>query len=109
MVVRRPLLERRGIQNVLIAVALAIAAYMLIPPVSPVLSRAGDLPFVGSRREPPAELLTVGPLPDDFEPVKRQPPPDAKGILMTGYTAGGSRFDDLVAMIDRTELNTVVI
>jgi hypothetical protein len=28
---------------------------------------------------------------------------------MTGYTAGGSRFDDLLALVDRTELNTVVI
>src|SRR5687768_15781949 len=99
---RRPLFERRAFQNVVIAVALAIAIYMLAPPVSPVLSTAQGFPF-GGAAEKKAELLTLGPLPEDFEPVKRSPAPAAKGILMTGYTAGGSRFDDLVALIDRTE------
>jgi hypothetical protein len=32
-----------------------------------------------------------------------------KGILMTGYTAGGSRFNELLELLRRTELNTVVI
>jgi hypothetical protein len=109
MLARRPLLERHGVQNVLIAVALAISAYMLAPPFSPVLSQTGALPFFGDEKPERAELLTVGPLPDDFKPVKRKPPTAAKGILMTGYTAGGRRFDDLVEMIERTELNAVVI
>ncbi|MEX2395018.1 MAG: putative glycoside hydrolase [Actinomycetota bacterium] len=109
MLARRPLLERHGVQNVLIAIALAISAYMLAPPYSPVLSQAEGLPFFGSEKPERAELLTVGPLPADFKPVKRKPPTEAKGILMTGYTAGGRRFEGLVEMIDRTELNAVVI
>lgn len=109
MLVRKPLFERRGFQNVLIAVALAIAIYMLTPPLSPVLSSTEGLPFVGSAGSKRAELLTVGPLPEGFEPVARPKPVNAKGILMTGYTAGGSRFDDLVDLLDRTELNAVVI
>ena len=82
---------------------------MLAPPFSPVLSATGDLPFFGAPAENAAELLTVGPLPEDFEPKRRPAPTNAKGILMTGYTAGGSRFDDLLDLIDRTELNAVVI
>src|SRR5688572_15106412 len=109
MVGRRPLLERRSVQNVLIVVALAIAAYMLAPPFSPVLSRVEGLRFISSEPSEPQQILSVGPLPEDFEPVRRPPPVEAKGILLTGYTAGGSRFDELVAMIDRTELNAVVI
>jgi hypothetical protein len=109
MLARRPLFERRGFQNVVISAALAVAAYMLAPPLSPVLSRSEGLPFFGSSDNEQAELLTVGPLPDDFEPIPRPRPTKVKGILMTGYTAGGSRFDDLVELVDRTELNTVVI
>ncbi len=109
MIARRPLFERRGFQNVVITMALAIAAYMLAPPFSPVLSRAEGLPFVGPGQKAQAQLLTVGPLPEDFKPVRRPPPTKAKGILMTGYSAGGSKFDDLIALVDRTELNTVVI
>lgn len=105
----RPLFERRGFQNVVIAVALAIAVYMLVPPVSPVLSKAEGVPLLSAARQQRAELLTVGPLPPDFKPVRRRPPVEAKGILMTGYTAGGTRFDDLLELIERTELNAVVI
>jgi len=108
MLARRPLLERRPLQNVIIAVALGIAIYMVVPPISPVLSRAQGIPF---RHAKPTtvQTLSAGPLPKDFQPKKRPPPVKAKGIIMTGYTAGGSRFDDLVALIDRTELNAVVI
>ena len=105
----RPVLERRVVQNVVISVALVIAAYMLTPPVSPVLSRAEGIPFVAPAKKGSDQTLSVGLLPADFEAKPRPAPPKAKGILMTGYTAGGSRFDDLVAMIGRTELNTVVI
>ncbi len=106
----RPLLDRRPVQNAFIAVALAIAVFMLSPPTSPVLSSTGgSLPLLKTTQEGPAEALTVGPLPEGFTPKRRPPPTQARGILMTGYTAGGSRFDDLVEMIDRTELNAVVI
>jgi hypothetical protein len=104
----RPVLERRIVQNVVIGVAVVIAAYMLSPPFSPVLSRADSLPFVTAKQNP-AKTLSVGPLPEGFQAKRRPPPVQAKGILMTGYTAGGSRFDDLVTVIGRTELNTVVI
>jgi hypothetical protein len=105
-----PLLARRLVQNVVIVVALAIAAYMLTPPFSPVLSRAEGLPFVGPKKEGPVETLSVAPLPPDFEAKSRPAPVAAKGILMTGYTAGGKKwFPGLVDLIDRTELNAVVI
>ncbi|MHB9146650.1 MAG: putative glycoside hydrolase [Symbiobacteriia bacterium] len=32
-----------------------------------------------------------------------------KGIYLTGYTAGSSRFSDLVKLVDETELNAMVI
>jgi hypothetical protein len=106
----QPFLERRAVQNAVIVVALAIAAYMLSPPFSPVLSRADGLPFVGPAKKGPVETLTVAPLPPDVEPKQRPAPTPAKGILMTGYTAGGKRwFPQLVDLIDRTELNAVVI
>ncbi|MCC2251681.1 MAG: putative glycoside hydrolase [Bacillota bacterium] len=36
--------------------------------------------------------------------------PDAvRGIYVTGNSAGGSRFDSLVELVDRTDLNTMVI
>src|SRR5690625_446074 len=36
--------------------------------------------------------------------------PDAvRGIYVTGHSAGGARFDTLVDLIDRTDLNTMVI
>jgi hypothetical protein len=104
-----PFLERRVVQNVIIAIALVIAAYMLSPPFSPVLSRVEGLPFLTAAEKDPTQSLSVGPLPPDFEAKPRPAPTKAKGILMTGYTAGGSRFDDLTAMIGRTELNAVVI
>jgi hypothetical protein len=110
MLVRRPFLERRGVQNVLIAMALVIALYMLIPPLSPVLSRTDRLPIVGGAEPDVATALTVGPLPEDFKAKRRPPPTQAKGILMTGYTAGGkTRFPELLGLIKRTELNTVVV
>jgi hypothetical protein len=106
----QPILDRRPVQNVVILIALAIAAYMLSPPFSPVLSRADGLPLVGADKQGPVETLSVGPLPEDFEPKSRPAPVEAKGILMTGYTAGGKRwFPQLLDLIDRTELNAVVI
>ena len=106
----RPAVGLRTFQTVLIGAALLIALYMLSPPFSPVLSRSEVVPIIGNTQTDDAgETFSVAPLPPDFEPVRRPKPVAAKGILMTGYTAGGSRFDELVRMIDRTELNTVVI
>lgn len=104
----RPVLERT-----LILVAVCIAAIMLIPFTSPLLS--SDLPF-GREREiapPTVEVaplhFTAATLPAGVEEVEREPAPEARGLLMTGYTAGGSRFETLLDLIRRTELNAVVI
>jgi hypothetical protein len=112
MFARRPFLERHGIQNVLIAVALAIAVMMLAPPLSPVLDDADSLlPFVrtGGAASESNDPLEVTFLTLSDEPAVERSPVEAKGILMTGYTAGGSRFAELVKLIEETELNSVVI
>jgi hypothetical protein len=75
-----------------------------------VLSSADGLPLVGSGKPDVADALTVGPLPEGFKAKRRPAPTQAKGILMTGYTAGGKiRFPELLGLIKRTELNSVVI
>ena len=45
--------------------------------------------------------------PSDFRDMRI--PVKAKGIYLTGYTAGGSRFYDLLDLVNRTELNAMVI
>lgn len=35
--------------------------------------------------------------------------PKVKGIYVTGNVAGSERMDDLIALVDATELNTMVI
>ncbi|HZX45801.1 MAG TPA: putative glycoside hydrolase [Clostridia bacterium] len=45
--------------------------------------------------------------PSDFRDMRI--PVKAKGIYLTGYTAGGSRFYELLDMVNRTELNAMVI
>lgn len=109
MFVRRPLLDRHAVQNGLVFLALSISVFMLAPPISPILKRAETIPFLRSRNADPLRSFTVGPLPEDFEPRSRPRPVKVKGILMTGYTAGGSRFDDMLALLRRTELNAVVV
>jgi hypothetical protein len=100
---RKPLLDRRPVQNGLVAVALGVAVFMLAPPVSPMWAEDTPIPFLAPHRE---STLT-------FKPIPRRKPVKVKGILLTGYTAGGSRFDDLAigrnSLIGRTELNAVVI
>jgi hypothetical protein len=113
MFVRRPMLDRRPVQNGLVAVAMGIAVFMLVPPVSPVMSESSLIPFLRPTGNGEVKALSVGPLPADFEPRARPRPVKVKGVLMSGYTAGGSRFEDLVigkqSLLGRTELNTVVI
>lgn len=109
MLLRRPVLERHAVQNALVVVALGITVFMLAPPISPMWAEESFLPFL-ARQDPPAiSNLTIGPLPEDFEPRRRRAPVKVKGILMTGYTAGGSRFNELLELLRRTELNTAVI
>ena len=45
--------------------------------------------------------------PSDFSDMRI--PVKAKGIYLTGYTAGGKRFYDLLDLVNRTELNAMVI
>ncbi len=104
---------RPAFERILILVALGIAAIMLLPFTSPLLS--SDLPFSREREIAPPTVdvaplhFTAATLPLAAEEVERPPAPDARGLLMTGYTAGGARFETLLDMIRRTELNAVVI
>ncbi len=44
--------------------------------------------------------------------IHKDPQPDApkvKGIYVTAYSAGGSRMEQLLALLDKTELNSMVI
>lgn len=48
----------------------------------------------------------------DNPPAKIDPQPDApvvKGIYVTAYSAGGSRMEKLLNLLDKTELNSMVI
>src|SRR5213594_4446430 len=104
MLARRPILDRPPVQNFLVLVALAISLFMLAPPYSPVLSRTRYVSFLRGVRSKSAQTLSVGPLPQDAKPRRRRPPVNAKGIIMTGYTAGGPRFESLLGLIERTEI-----
>ncbi|HLK60979.1 MAG TPA: putative glycoside hydrolase [Chthonomonadaceae bacterium] len=59
-------------------------------------------------------LAQNGPPPAPPKPPGPPPPPalpegGVKGIYLTGWSAGTKRFDQLVALVDRTELNAMVI
>jgi hypothetical protein len=110
MLVRRPMLGRPYVQNALVGVALLISLYMLAPPTSPVLSGAQVFSFLRQEKTGAVEAMSAtDPLALPTTTKARRKPVAAKGIIMTGYTAGGPRFDDLVGLIDRTELNAVVL
>ena len=106
---------RRILDSTLVTIALGIAVFMLAPPTSPVLgSSSGVFSIFGSDGHPADEAeaepaAVAWPTPEPAPTRKRPPPTRVKGFLMTGYTAGGSRFETLLDLIDRTELNTVVI
>src|SRR5438093_5529555 len=116
MFVRRPILDRRPVQNLLLVAALVICVVMLVPSLSPVLGDAQTLKALRSSR--PWRALTTlghrtsaapevgfGTVPVSKTPVSQRPPVQVKGILLNGYTAGGSRFDNLLGLVKRTELN----
>src|SRR5438067_13567813 len=109
MMARRPVLDRPYIQNVLIVVALAISAFMMAPPISPVLSKTASFSILRRTHTTSVQQPNVDPLTAPFKAKARRKPVNAKGIIMTGYTAGGPRVDALLGLIDRTELNAVVI
>ena len=120
MFVRRSILDRHSVQNMLVAVALLICLVMLVPSFSPVLGDADTLKALTSSR-PWRALSSISrkdgtpSLPQasfgsqSARAVKRRPAVQARGILLNGYTAGGSRFDDVLGLVKRTELNAVVI
>src|SRR5438309_812156 len=105
---RRPILDRPWVQNFLVLVALVISVYSLAPPISPVLSQARSISFLRSSKTSPL-AVDATPLPPDAKPKPRRHAVRAKGLFMTGYTAGGPRFDSLVGLVQRTELNSAVI
>jgi hypothetical protein len=110
MLARRPVLDRPLVQNFLVLVAVAISVFMLAPPVSPVVTGKRSLSQILRRTHAQeTEALASDPLVPPVKPVARPKAVDAKGIFMTGYTVGGPRFNDLIGLIDRTELNTAVI
>lgn len=51
----------------------------------------------------------AGALPALLEQRSERKPVIVRGIYMTGYTAGSARADELIKLIDETELNAVVI
>ncbi|AHV96878.1 putative glycoside hydrolase [Paenibacillus sabinae] len=61
----------------------------------------------------PAPSASPGPAESaDAAPPLADPQPDApkvKGVYVTAYSAGGSRMDTLLNLIDQTELNAMVI
>ena len=109
MLLRRPVLDRHPVQNGLVAIALGITVFMLAPPVSPMWGEESIFPFLTQRNPDTLSSFTIAPLPEDFEPKRRRTPVKVKGILMSGYTAGGSRFTELLELLERTELNAAVI
>jgi len=104
------MLDRPIVQNFLVLVAIAIAVFMLAPPVSPVLTGRRSLSEILRRTHSArVEALATDPLVPPAKPVPRPKPEIRRGIFMTGYTVGGPRFSDLIGLIDRTELNTAVL
>lgn len=56
--------------------------------------------------------VPTGPLDYLLPASKTDPQPDApkvKGVYVTSHVAGGKKFDSLVSLLDRTELNAMVI
>ena len=67
---------------------------------------------IEERKQREAELKEkLGPffVPLPPEEGKENPPVKAKGLYLTGNTAGGSRFRELLALVEDTELNAMVI
>ena len=91
--------------RVLVLIALVIAAFMIAPPTSPLLSTTGG------PAAPSPEATLVALTPPSPTPLRRElpPPTKAKGIVISGYTAGGKRMPELLRMIERTELNAIVL
>lgn len=85
------------VQRSLILFALLIAAFMIAPPTSPLWSSSSSNDFAAAPTAVPEKS------------VARRTPVKARGIIVSGYTAGGSRFPKLMDMIEETELNTVVL
>src|SRR5688500_15867250 len=89
MFARKPILDRRPLQNTLVVVALGIAVVMLTPQLSPVLGDVDLLALVRTDRFETTTELRFGTVPPEERPSERRQPVKAKGIYMSGYTAGG--------------------
>ncbi|AIQ63533.1 GTP-binding protein [Paenibacillus stellifer] len=74
-------------------------------------SAAGTAIAAGSATSAPSASPAASPDAGSAAPLP-DPQPDApkvKGIYVTAYSAGGSRMDTLMDLIDKTELNAMVI
>src|SRR5581483_5490568 len=120
MFVRRPFFDRHSVQNTFVVAALVICVIMLVPSLSPVLGDAQVVKALRSSR-PWRALGALGRTPVTGIPqatfgtipvakaAKRRAPVQVRGVLLNGYTAGGTRLGDLLDLVKRTELNAVVI
>jgi len=64
--------------------------------------------YFGTDLDQPAAAVEVFPAPREASHLK--PPPVVRGIYLTSFVAGSERFrSSLVELVDRTELNAVVI
>lgn len=87
------------------------------PTVDETLAAALNPPAIVAQQEgqsdpaaSPAPSASPDAVQDDSLPVDPQPDaPKIKGIYVTAYSAGGSRMDSLLELIDTTELNSMVI
>ncbi|MFP4979146.1 putative glycoside hydrolase [Paenibacillus sp. CN-4] len=83
------------------------------PNASP--SPGGVLPGGAGTPSPGASALpspAASPAPSQEAPLHTDPQPDApkvKGIYVTAYSAGGERMTKLLDLVDKTELNSMVI
>lgn len=80
--------------KLLIVAAFGVAVFMIAPQTSPLFSSS--------------RTSAVAPKSQDGGPTLPTPT-KAKGIIVSGYSAGGERLDVLVDLVKRTELNTLVV
>lgn len=85
---------------------------MIALPAQPVSGKASDQVHTNPQRQLAVELKTVPVDSPRFvydSGLKFEYPDAVRGIYVTGHSAGGSRFNELVKLIETTDLNAMVI